>query len=73
MNGGTSAADNSVPDWTLDLLQRVRLVDPSCDADAVRLYAREIAEAHAVLNTVDLDDVVPTPVFSASGLLDGKR
>ncbi len=38
-----------------DMLLRVRAVDPAADADAVRRYAREIAEADAMLQALDLD------------------
>ena len=38
-----------------DMLRRVRVVDPSADADAVRRYGHEIDEADAVLQTLTLD------------------
>jgi hypothetical protein len=37
------------------MLLRVREVDPAADAEAVRRYAYEIAEAESVLHTLDLD------------------
>jgi hypothetical protein len=37
-----------------DVLSRVRQVDPTADEVAVRGYVREIAEASALLDTVDL-------------------
>jgi hypothetical protein len=44
-----------------DVLSRVRQVDPTSDEAAVRGYVREMAEAEAVLDTVDLADA-PLPV-----------
>lgn len=38
-----------------DMLLRAREVDPNADADAVRRYAREIADAEAVMQTLDVD------------------
>lgn len=37
------------------MVLRVREVDPAADAEAVRRYAHEIAEAESVLQTLDLD------------------
>ena len=37
-----------------DILSRVRQVDPTTEDAAVRGYVREIAEASALLDTVDL-------------------
>jgi hypothetical protein len=42
-------------DFSGDMLLRVREVDPAADADAVRRYAREIAEADSMLQALDLD------------------
>ena len=38
-----------------DMLRAVREVDPAADEEAVRRYAREIAEADAMVQTLDLD------------------
>ena len=38
-----------------EMLRRVRAIDPEADAGAVRRYAREIAEADAVLQSLALD------------------
>ena len=38
-----------------DMLHRVRLVDPNADAEAARRYAREIAEADALVQTLRID------------------
>lgn len=38
-----------------DMLLRVREVDLNADAEAVRRYAREIAEADAAMHTLDVD------------------
>ena len=48
------------------LLIRARQVDPLCDEAAVRGYAREIAEAEAMLNSVDISLGPLTVPFSAS-------
>ena len=53
------AEPRAASDWDedafADMLRRVRAIDPKADADGVRRYAREIAEADAVLRTLDLD------------------
>jgi hypothetical protein len=49
-----------------DVLSRVRQLDPTIEEAAVRGYVREMAEADAVLDTVDLDDVPLLVAFSAS-------
>jgi len=47
-----------------DVLNRVRQVDPTSDEAAVRGYMREMAEAEAVLDTVDLSDAPLSVSFS---------
>ena len=37
------------------MLCRVREADPNADVDAVRRYAREIAEADALVQTLEMD------------------
>ena len=49
-----------------DVLSRVRQVDPTSEEAAVRRYMREMAEADAVLNTVDLEEAPLVVAFSAS-------
>ena len=49
-----------------DVLSRVRQLDPTIEEAAVRGYVREMAEADAVLDTVDLDDAPLLVAFSAS-------
>lgn len=62
----SSGSDTDLRDEMGDVLSRVRQVDATSEEAAVRRYVREIAEADALLDTVDLDDV-PLPVpFSAS-------
>ena len=39
-----------------DVLSRVRQLDPTSEEAAVRSYVREMAEAEAVLDTVELGD-----------------
>ena len=62
----SSGSDTDLRDEMGDVLSRVRQVDATSEEAAVRRYVREIAEADALLDTVDLDDS-PLPVpFSAS-------
>jgi len=49
-----------------DILSRVRQLDPTSEEAAVRRYTREMVDADAVLNTVDLEDVPLVIAFSAS-------
>jgi len=49
-----------------DVLSRVRQLDPTIEEAAVRGYMREMAEADAVLDTVDLEDSPLLVAFSAS-------
>ena len=62
----SASSEADLRDYIGDILSRVRQVDATSEEAAVRRYVREIAEADALLNTVDLDDA-PLPVpFSAS-------
>ena len=61
-NSGTSTPSDEVA----DVLDRVRQVDPEADEVAVRGYVREMSEASALLDTVDLDDAPLLVAFSAS-------
>ena len=49
-----------------DVLSRVRQLDASADEAAVRRYVQEMAEAEALLESVDLDDAPLLVPFSAS-------
>jgi hypothetical protein len=53
-------------DEMTDLLARVRQLDPTSEEAAVRGYVREMAEAEALLDTVDLGDTPLGVSFSAS-------
>ena len=53
-------------DEMTDLLTRVRQLDPTSEEAAVRGYLREMAEAEALLETVDLGDTPLGVSFSAS-------
>jgi hypothetical protein len=53
-------------DEMADVLSRVRQLDPAAEDAAVRGYAREMAEAGAVLDSVDLGDAPVLVSFSAS-------
>ena len=52
-------------DEMADVLRQVRQVDPNADEVAVHGYVREISEASALLDTVDLRDVPLQIAFSA--------
>lgn len=41
-----------------DMLRRVREVDPGADAEAVHRYAREIAEADTVVQSLDVAPMI---------------
>ncbi len=47
-----------------DLLSRVRQLDPTSDEAAVRGYLREMAEAEAVLDSVELESAPLEVSFS---------
>jgi hypothetical protein len=49
-----------------DVLSRVRQLDATSDEAAVRRYVQEMAEADALLDSVDLDDAPLLVPFSAS-------
>jgi hypothetical protein len=49
-----------------DVLSRVRQLDPTSEEAAVLGYVREMAEADAVLDTVELGDAPLLVSFSAS-------
>ena len=66
MTSGAGSDTDSPRDGLGDLLCRVRRLDPTSEEAAIGRYLREIAEADALLDTVDLSDV-PLPVpFSAT-------
>jgi hypothetical protein len=55
------------------MLLQVRALDPAADAEAVRRYAREIAEADAVLQQLDLDpSTVPLEASFSPDWNDGR-
>jgi hypothetical protein len=65
----TSAEGSStviLSDDMTDVLSRVRQVDPTAEEAAVRGYVREIAEASALLDTVDLSNAPLFVSFSPS-------
>ena len=49
-----------------DVLSRVRQIDPTSEEAAVRGYVREMGEADALLDTVDLGNAPLLISFSAS-------
>ena len=53
-------------DEMTDALTRVRTLDPTSEEAAVRGYVREMAEAEALLDTMDLGDAPLSFSFSAS-------
>ena len=48
-----------------DVLSRVRQLDPTSEEAAIRGYMREIAEADALLESVDMSDAPLLVPFSA--------
>lgn len=65
MTNGVSSNRVS-PDGDMgDVLSRVRQLDPTSEESVVRGYVREMAEADAVLNTVDLGEAPLAVCFSA--------
>jgi len=66
MTNGDGSETNSPREEMGDVLTRVRQLDPTSEEAAVRRYVREIAEADALLDTVDLDDAPLLVPFSAS-------
>jgi hypothetical protein len=66
MTNGVGSDTNSPRDEMGDILTRVRQLDPTSEEAAVRRYMREIAEADALLNSVNLDDAPLLVAFCAS-------
>ena len=66
MTIGVGSETNSPRDEMGDILTRVRQLDPTSDEAAVRRYVGEIAEADALLESVDLSDAPLLVPFSAS-------
>jgi hypothetical protein len=56
----------TLSDDMADVLSRVRQVDPTAEEAAVRGYVREIAEASALLDTVNRANAPLVVSFSAS-------
>ena len=56
---------NVPPEGVRSALIRAREVDPGCEETAVRAYLREIQEAEAELDAVDLRGVPVRSSFSA--------
>jgi hypothetical protein len=61
MTTGAGSDTNSPRDEMGDVLSRVWDLDPTSEEAAVRRYVREIAEADARLDSVDLENA-PLPV-----------
>ena len=57
--------DSMSHDERSDALTRVRQLDPTIEETAVRVYMSEIADADALLDTLDLGDASPSISFSA--------
>jgi hypothetical protein len=62
----TDSPTDSPRDGIGDVMSRVRQLDPTSEEVAVRRYGREIAEADALLDSIDLDNVPFLVPFSAS-------
>jgi hypothetical protein len=65
MTSGGSSGTSAPSDEMGDVLGRVRQVDPNADEVAVRGYVREMSEASALIDAVDLRDVPLQIAFSA--------
>ena len=65
MTSDGSSGTSTPSDEMADVLGWVRQVDPNAEEVAVRGYVREISEASALLNTLDLSDVPLQIAFSA--------
>ena len=60
-------SDTGLPvDEMGDVLSRVRQLDPTSEDAAIRRYMREIAEADALLDSVDLGEAPLLVPFSAA-------
>ena len=66
MTSNIDSETTAAGDGMGDVLSRVRQLDPTIEEAAVRGYVREMAEAEAVLDTVDLSDVPLSVSFSPS-------
>jgi hypothetical protein len=66
MTSSSDASTTTGSDDMADVLGRVRQVDPTAEDAAVRGYVREIAEASALLDTIDLADAPLIVAFSPS-------
>jgi len=66
MTSGVGSETIPGDDGLGDVLSRVRQVDPTIEEAPVRGYVREMAEAEAVLDAVDLSDAPLSVSFSPS-------
>jgi len=66
MTISTGSEKNWPRDEMGDVLSRVRQLDATSDEAPVRRYVQEMAEAEALLDSVDLDDAPLLVPFSAS-------
>jgi hypothetical protein len=66
MTSGDGSGQFTPADDMVDVLSRVRQVDPTAEEAAVRGYVREIADASALLDTIDLSDAPLQVFYSAS-------
>ena len=64
---------NETEDEVHYVLSRARHVDPNCRPEAIRGFVREIAEAGAMLDAVDVDDVPLSASFPASWHVETRR
>lgn len=69
----TGSEINETEDEVHFVLSRARHVDPTCRPEAIRGFVREIGEAGAVLDAVDVDDVPLCASFSASWQGEARR
>ena len=66
MTSNIDSETTAAGDGMGDVLSRVRQLDPTIEEAAVRGYVREMADAEAVLDTVNLSDAPLSVSFSPS-------
>jgi hypothetical protein len=66
MTSNVGSDSGSTRDEMGDVLSRVRQLDPTSEEAAIRGYMREIAEADALLDSVDSSDAPLLVPFSAA-------
>jgi len=66
MRDDTACDTTFSSDEVRDALRRARQVDPTCQEASIYEYVREIREADAILDTIDLGDATLAVSFIAT-------